>query len=89
MHFELWVSQNLQLAEAGVMDRSEAPVTLAFIPRAMPEELFAKCGAGGAGRVFYGVLHGHDEIAGLLDEWSSNKTPPRRPQCTDGQRLAV
>ena len=52
MHFELWVSQNLQLAEAGVMDRSEAPVTLAFIPRAMPEELFAKCGAGGPAGCF-------------------------------------
>ena len=67
--FELWVNRvNLQLLADTEVEPGEAPLTLTYIPGATPEELFAKCDADLAARVFHGVLHGHDEIAGFFEE---------------------
>ena len=52
----------------GALDRDDAPLTLTYIPGATPEELFAKCDADAASRVFHGLLHGHDEIAGFFED---------------------
>ena len=67
--FELWLNHaSLQGHVDGQLDRSEAPLTLTFIPGATPEELFAQCDADKVTRVYHGLLHGHDEIAGFFED---------------------
>jgi len=65
----LWLNHaSLQGHVDGQLDRSEAPLTLTFIPGATPEELFAQCDADKVTRVYHGLLHGHDEIAGFFED---------------------
>jgi hypothetical protein len=67
--FELWVNDaHLAGVSTGALSKEDAPITLTYLPGATPEELMAKCDADQAGRAFYGVLHGHDEIAGFFED---------------------
>ena len=67
--FELWVNrESLRAVAEGVLERADAPLTITWIPGATPEELCAKCDADSPGRAYFGVLHGHDEIAGFFED---------------------